>query len=207
MTADPDRRRRFRLVLQEARVRGVSEADIQTVLRVAREERLDPDEMRSALRPYFRPIEVAEKHEQARWNPDTIVAAIRHWAQKYGRPPSATDWAPSLISWDPEQRERRRKRYESEDCPPTPTVQRVMGSWAAAIEAAGFERPMTGRYAVIFVLALATGRFLSLNTRAEESQLDRIREGWGEVGDVESFTWPEDLARAPGLDHRGRRAA
>lgn len=59
--------------------------------------------------------------------------------------------------------------------------------------------------AVFFVAALAIGRFCGLNTQAEESQLDR--EGWGEVGDVESFTWPEDLARAPALDHRGRRAA
>lgn len=67
----------------------------------------------------------------ARWTRATVVAAIREWADEHGTQPSARDWL-----------QPRRVRG---DTPPTKTVQRVFGSWSAAIAAAGFEPLTPGR--------------------------------------------------------------
>lgn len=70
-------------------------------------------------------------HEERKWTPETITAAIQLWVQEHGRPPSANDW----------------RAANGRGTPPTATVQREFGgSWAAAIEAAGFPRPRSGHY-------------------------------------------------------------
>jgi Homing endonuclease associated repeat len=64
----------------------------------------------------------AFNEENARWLPDVIVEAIRAWAAKHGRQPSATDW-----------------KHAGVDHPSNGTVQCKCGSWGEALRLAGFE--------------------------------------------------------------------
>jgi hypothetical protein len=66
------------------------------------------------------------EHESRHWTPERIVDAIQRWAAEKGSPPSASRWFKS----------------RPVDYPSIPTVQREFGSWASAIEAAGFPRPV-----------------------------------------------------------------
>lgn len=68
----------------------------------------------------------AAKHSRI-WTAETILQAIHRWHQQHGRPPIATEW----IRGAP-------------DYPNPGTVIREHGSWANAIEAAGYPRPHVG---------------------------------------------------------------
>lgn len=74
------------------------------------------------------------------WTRETVIAAVRQWADEHGGiPPVATDWNTSLaVSVGRPPR--------SLDYPAVPTVQRVFGSWHAAIIAAGFDAFTVGHY-------------------------------------------------------------
>lgn len=62
------------------------------------------------------------------WTRETIIEAIQRWAHEHGAPPASTDWF---------------KRVD--DYPSTSMVKRLFdGSWADAVEAAGFPRPHRG---------------------------------------------------------------
>lgn len=68
------------------------------------------------------------------WDEESILEAIRRWVKEVGEVPAAGDW---------EDRERHpchphwlRHRGEF---PTRPTVTRLCGSWAEAVEAAGFQ--------------------------------------------------------------------
>ena len=64
-----------------------------------------------------------------------IIAAIRRWAKLEGRAPAIVDWRPADHGGHP--------RWER-DCPrfpPRSHVTRRFGSWNAALQAAGFDRP------------------------------------------------------------------
>lgn len=87
----------------------------------------------SKASPICKTCAVAVSKENARWTPATIVAAIQQFAAERGRPPVSAEWNETITPG----RERR--------FPPTSTVLRVMGSWANAIEAAGYPRPVIGR--------------------------------------------------------------
>lgn len=69
-------------------------------------------------------------HEQRYWTSERIIKSIQRWASERGQPPSARDW---LV-------------FPHKGFPGVPTVQREFGTWAAAIEAAGFPRPKVGHY-------------------------------------------------------------
>ena len=56
------------------------------------------------------------------WTEDRIVAALRAWAARTGRPPTTIEW-----------------HRRGPDWPCHGTVLRVYGSWAAALDAAGLE--------------------------------------------------------------------
>lgn len=71
----------------------------------------------------------ARDHEKRIWTAEAIIAAIRMFADEHGRPPTAREW--TLGS--------RGRRF-----PPVVSVQREFGSWAEAIERAGFPRPRSG---------------------------------------------------------------
>lgn len=81
------------------------------------------------------------------WTESKIIAAIHEWHNIYGRPPIATDWnkqvegSPGQYCRGPRTTWAGKRRW-----PPLGTVQARFGSWANAIEAAGFPRPMVGHY-------------------------------------------------------------
>jgi hypothetical protein len=69
------------------------------------------------------------QYDERYWTQERIIAAIQAFAAQHGRPPFSTEW------W------RR-----NDERPTTNTVLRECGSWANAIEAAGFPRPRVGGY-------------------------------------------------------------
>jgi hypothetical protein len=81
---------------------------------------------------------VAEAHggdgriQRVSWTRETIIEAIQAFAVARGKPPTANLW---------NRRDERGSRPSSVD------VVREFGSWAAGIEAAGFEKPRPGRRA------------------------------------------------------------
>jgi hypothetical protein len=62
------------------------------------------------------------------WARDVILYAIRLWARRHGRPPTANEWDRA-----------------GEDHPSRQTVQRVFGTWNTALQAAGFETRRPGQ--------------------------------------------------------------
>lgn len=71
------------------------------------------------------------------WDRDSVLDAIRRWADQHGQPPAAMDWNPRLAIAN--GRDDIAARYESTGPWPTVwTVQTYHGSWNAAIRAAGF---------------------------------------------------------------------
>src|SRR4051794_21683112 len=64
-----------------------------------------------------------------RWSAEAILAAIQHSAAEHGRPPTSSEW---LVNRPP-------------GVPSVYVVQIRFGSWANAVEAAGFPRPHLGR--------------------------------------------------------------
>lgn len=74
------------------------------------------------------PISKARRHA---WSQDSVILAIRAFHRDTGRPPTTADW-----------------RFKGAGHPTSVTVHRLFGSWANAIEQAGFARPTRGtRYA------------------------------------------------------------
>lgn len=71
-----------------------------------------------------------------RWTKERIVQAMRDWAEEYGAQPTAMDWNGAMARRFGHEAQAR--RYEDGDWPSAHTVQRVFGSWNAAIAAAGF---------------------------------------------------------------------
>jgi transcriptional regulator with XRE-family HTH domain len=71
-----------------------------------------------------------ERHANRRWQPETILVAIRAFAEEHGRPPTSTEWL-GFKGHNPAY------PYFSD-------VQREFGKWAEAIERAGFPRPQQG---------------------------------------------------------------
>jgi transcriptional regulator with XRE-family HTH domain len=73
------------------------------------------------------------------WTQDSVIYAIRLWAMRHGngQPPSATDWIRSSEDDDGTRYPSSSTVYSAEGAP--------FDSWADAIQAAGFERPTTGR--------------------------------------------------------------
>lgn len=67
---------------------------------------------------------------QKRWSDQEILDAIQAWADKYGRPPTYSEW----MTASPEH-------------PAAYTVSSRCGGWVTALEMLGFERNLGGRYA------------------------------------------------------------
>lgn len=80
------------------------------------------------------------EHER-RWNRETVIGAIQHWAAEHdGKPPNAQEW----LYRDGELKARypaANSVYNSSGNKNAP-----FKSWADAIEAAGFPRPQVGKY-------------------------------------------------------------
>jgi hypothetical protein len=67
----------------------------------------------------------------AYWTPAKIVQALQRDAARRGRPPTRLEWAKAPT--------RRLPGYSSRRRPTSETVAAVMGSWSAAMAAAGLE--------------------------------------------------------------------
>ncbi len=79
------------------------------------------------------------------WTRETVVAAIRRFGDRYGRPPAATDFSPANAR--AQGHEWRAERFAADgDYPHLHSVRGVFGSWAGAVEAAGLPRPIVGVY-------------------------------------------------------------
>jgi hypothetical protein len=63
----------------------------------------------------------------ASWTADEVLDAIRRWAVDHGQPPTSDDWTPRVDGY-----------------PSAATAARRFGSWAEAVERAGFDRPARG---------------------------------------------------------------
>lgn len=84
-----------------------------------------------------------------RWTPDTIVAEFRRFHAETGRPPSTTDAmfeSPSVASRMSRKRQEEHARVAAAAArlPDPSTVKQRMGSWKAALAAAGFPPNPTG---------------------------------------------------------------
>lgn len=74
--------------------------------------------------------------ENPKWTAETIIAAIQRFATRYGRAPCTADFSPAHARhmghpW------RAARFYADGDYPSVTGVQDVLGTWSAAIEAAG----------------------------------------------------------------------
>lgn len=74
------------------------------------------------------------------WTKELIIDAIKRFAEIHGRRPSSSEWL------SVREKHKRLGRNSDERYPYAATVLYHFGSWADAIEAAGFERPMRGQY-------------------------------------------------------------
>ena len=89
--------------------------------------------------PRCRPCAAIKKGVEAKiWTPAAVILAIEEWAHMYGEPPAVADWNPTQARILND--EARAQRFEDADgnWPHAHTVRRAFGSWATALEAAGF---------------------------------------------------------------------
>lgn len=85
--------------------------------------------------------ECAKEHNgKSYWNKERIVEAIQRFAEEHGRRPSSSEWL------SPTADQKKNTRFGKDGYPYATTVLYHFGSWANAIEAAGFERPVIGQY-------------------------------------------------------------
>jgi hypothetical protein len=84
----------------------------------------------------------------ARWTSEAIIAAIQAWTERFGAPPTATEWNPTAarnyVAAFPNRPSAERlsecaRIVVEEDWPRSNTVRLRFGTWSAAIRAAGFE--------------------------------------------------------------------
>lgn len=81
------------------------------------------------------------------WSASKIIAAIHEWDCLYGRPPVSTDWNKAVEgSRGGHVKKPRRDWTGYRRWPTLMAVQREFGSWADAIEIAGFPRPQIGHF-------------------------------------------------------------
>lgn len=92
----------------------------------------------------LRAIRTAQKRDRdgdPYWTADRIIAAMRAWAGRTGSTPTYAQWG----------RRRKTKTHPSgfpaggRSRPTAATVEKVFGSWTAAVDAAGLEHPSMGR--------------------------------------------------------------
>lgn len=80
------------------------------------------------------PCYIADRAANAMWTREGIIAAVQRWARQHGRPPTVDDWRPA----DP--------GHAYPNGTDTYGPRRPFDSWAEVIEAAGFPRPVPGKY-------------------------------------------------------------
>lgn len=119
----------------------------KTVLTITWDEDVSKEEVLKQSRKYALEIQkdlyntesvrmqvIALHQNNPLWSDEEILETIREFHKKHGRPPLIKEWD------NPVNSERRPNRK---------TVQRHFGSWANAIEAAGYARPRQGRSSLV----------------------------------------------------------
>jgi len=143
-----------------------------------------------------------------RWTRETIIEAIREWAELYGEPPRAADWNPGSARWSAATWRIERYRRGRPDGTPWPSLNRAKapfgGSLNAALQAAGFEpnrpgprgrgvpapvRPVPEGPAGPAVLARA---LRALAAARREGSRERMVAALGEIADA-AIAWRERL--------------
>lgn len=126
-----------------------------------------------------------------KWTRERIIAAIQEWEKEHGRPPLATEWAVNKTL--------RGERYPPLSAVYTykgqkPNKNNPFGSWAEAIEAAGFPRPKMGRK----VMPYGQGRLAKMRTYVVLSKEDEGRWLEQEVDAVTPELAIQKVAYKPG---------
>jgi hypothetical protein len=112
------------------------------------------------------------------WTRDALILAIQEWADDNGGvPPVATDWNPAHAR--AVGRPDKAARFERDGhWPQVYTVQRVFGSWNAAIREAGFEPHRPGTYGRpgedSEVIASTAARYLAGSSSSEIARQDGV---------------------------------
>jgi hypothetical protein len=81
----------------------------------------------------------------AKWTRETVIAAIRRFNMRYGRPPTAPDFNPGMAR-GLGHGARAERFYSDGDYPHSNTVQYVFGTWSDGLRAAGFRPYAQGCY-------------------------------------------------------------
>jgi hypothetical protein len=128
-----------------------------------------------------------------------IITAIRAWHRLERRPPTRTDWQPT------DKRGHPRWERECPRWPPASHVIRRFGSWNAALQAAGFNRPRPPTVSDDQIIA-------ALQAYHRRHQISPMRSDWQHVGSPNSATiekrfgsWNAALAAAGLPPRRVRR--
>lgn len=95
--------------------------------------------------------------DQRYWTRERVIDAIQRFARENGRPPYATDWSHAPGAGYPFASQVYRGSRSQKNSP--------FASWADAIEAAGFPRPLTGQYPRTDEWRLAVSRRTRIWTR------------------------------------------
>lgn len=127
--------------------------------------------------------------QNRQWTEETVVAAIREWARRHGRPPSSTDWLHYSVAEDGYKFPNRGSCYRSTSGSTAP-----FESWADAIEAAGFPRPRKGQRTKGKSMPSKHTRPYLVFRRNGSGSLDQI----GETVAVSNQEAVESLASEPG---------
>ena len=111
---------------------------------------MSPSAETAPARRRYRPM--AHPGRRGRWDADAVIAALRAWADETGAPPRSEAWSgirPERAGPDQRKWMREHPRWPSGSC-----VRAHLGSWSAALEAAGlptrrmtFDDPIAERVA------------------------------------------------------------
>jgi HNH endonuclease len=148
-----------------------------------------------------RPPAVRKPERQSRprrFSKDEIIAAIDAWVRIHGKPPVTADWDPSRARRSGQ--DWRARRFEQGEWPSVPMVRRQFGTFAAAIEAAGYRpgrtpsriRPhLLGSEAILEAMREWARRYGSPPTMSdwEPSRARRNGQEW-RVARYERGDWP-----------------
>lgn len=79
-----------------------------------------------------------------RWDRELVIEKLQEWVAMYGDTPSASEWNPALARRN--QRPDMVGPFLAGDWPHASTVQRIFGSWNAALVAAGLPTRVRGTF-------------------------------------------------------------
>lgn len=106
----------------------------------------EPPELFRLAEQLGQPVRLPIGHwHERQWTNERCIEMAHEWTRRYGAPPSAVDWNPSIIK-NPVRRVEAQRRLDDDGCWPFySTITYRFGRWNAFIEAAGFEALAPGK--------------------------------------------------------------